>query len=64
MNIFHHHKFDPEKWKLISQEPVAKQLISMGVPMGPDIQMGLQRVYGNACLECGDLIFRRVTEIE
>jgi hypothetical protein len=64
MNIFHRHKFDPEKWEIVSGTPLAKQLISMGVPVGPVIQMGLQRVYKNSCLDCGDLVFRRTTEIE
>jgi hypothetical protein len=69
MRLFHWHKFDPEKWKLVSSVGVMRippplDLIT-GVPQDTTpYPVGDQRVYSNTCKDCGDLVFRRVREID
>lgn len=58
------HKFDPEKWKEISCVPIRAVSDYDGEPLKQPRSLGMQRVFSNTCTKCGDLIFRRVTEIE
>ncbi len=62
--MFHLHKFDPDMWKQISSIPVARSVILRGVRTGEQLPMGNERVFSNTCLKCGDLVFRRVVEVE
>lgn len=64
MNLFHRHKFDPEKWKQISKVPVSSQSTLHGVGIGEVRNLGYETVFSNTCTTCGDLVFRRVTEVE
>lgn len=63
MKLSHRHTFDPEKWKLVSETDVAKTLYAAGVAVG-SLPLGIERVWSNTCKECGDLVFRRVKDIE
>ena len=64
MMLFHCHKFDPEKWKLISKVGVMKRIFTKGTLQSQDLAQAKEHVYRNTCLDCGDLIFRRVREME
>jgi len=69
MRLFHRHKFDPEKWKLVSSVGVMRIPRPLdplyGVPQSTEpYPIGKQSVYSNTCKECGDLVFRRVKEID
>ena len=69
MKWFHRHKFDPEKWKLISAVEVVRRPRQTDVLTGmlqstEPYSVGKRRLYSNTCTECGDLVFRRVQEIE
>jgi hypothetical protein len=68
MRLFHRHTFDHEKWKLISIVEVMKRPGPLdplyGVPQSTTpFPVGKQRVFSNTCKGCGDLVFRRVSEI-
>jgi hypothetical protein len=68
MNIFHRHNFDPEKWKLISKVQMQRRPRPFdaltGVPQSTEpFPVGAQLVYSNTCTQCGDIVFRRVSEI-
>lgn len=64
MNWFHRHTFDPAKWEEISRADVQTQLFLMGVARGSPLNIGQEIVYKNTCKECGELVFRRVNQIE
>jgi hypothetical protein len=69
MKLFHRHKFAPEKWKLLSEVQVVirpKPTDPLtGLPQSTEpFPVGKQRVYSNTCTSCGDLVFRRIQEIE
>jgi hypothetical protein len=54
------HRFYAEQWKLVSATRVgAHYLFDSEIS-----DIGVQRVYSNTCIVCGDLVFRRVKEIE
>ncbi len=63
MKLFHRHTFDPEKWKLVSETHTARTVYLKGVITG-SLPNGVERVWSNTCKECGDLVFRRVKEME
>lgn len=50
MNLFHLHKFDPEKWKLVQQAEVSMRWTK-------DIHT-IKFLYSNTCTKCGDLVFK------
>ena len=50
----HRHTFAPEKWIVVSDIGTVRE----------ERDTGNERVYSNACLTCGDLVFRRVKELE
>jgi hypothetical protein len=60
MNIFHRHTFDPEKWELVSE----CSIIRTDRVTFRSYDVGITRVYKNTCKDCGDLVFRRVNEVE
>ena len=69
MRLFHRHKVDPEKWKLVSAVETMRTPRPLdeltGMPQSTlPVPRGKQIVYSNTCTDCGDLIFRRVKEIE
>ena len=60
MKLFHRHTFDPSGWKQVSVVSVVEHdIISY-----KEYQRGEVFLYSNTCKECGDLVFRRVREIE
>jgi hypothetical protein len=63
MSLFHHHRFDAAKWEKISELAVIYtpvDLRSGRFSMNDTLPRGDEIVYRNTCLDCGDLIFRRV----
>ncbi len=63
MHLFHRHKFDSEKWELISRTAISKSLFTKDGKLVVELPKGDQLVYKNTCLDCGDLVFRRVKEM-
>ncbi len=65
MKLFHRHEFDPKLWTEVSRTKIARQIMtSYGLPSGEFRTAGSEIVYSNTCTSCGDLVFRRVKEIE
>lgn len=64
MTCIFRHKFDPEKWKEISSRSAAQTIYHLGRIVGVPLSLGNERVFSNTCTKCGDLVFRRVVEIE
>ena len=69
MRLSHWHEFDPKAWKLVSRVQVSCRPHPLdpltGVPQDTTpYPKGAIIVFSNTCTECGDLIFRRVKEIE
>ena len=61
MNFFHRHKFDPEKWKLISEVPT-ERIVQIGY-MDTLVPSGKTFTYTNTCTACGDIVFRTKRDI-
>ena len=58
------HTFDPAKWQQISCTPVVRSLYVDNAKGRETVPLGNEHVFSNTCQECGDLIFRRVTDID
>lgn len=58
MNLFHRHKFDPAKWSLLATGNTFLTVLETG----EKIPRGIKLIYSNTCVECGDLVFRKMKE--
>jgi hypothetical protein len=58
--LFLTHLFAAADWQLESEVDVAVKLLDGDRPL----PYGVERVYRNTCLRCGDLVFRRVRTLE
>ena len=58
--LFLTHLFAAVDWQLESEVDVAVKLLDGDRPL----PYGVERVYRNTCLRCGDLVFRRVRTLE
>ena len=55
MKWFHRHKFDPEKWKLLTHLSLTDKF---WFPDGTIV--GHEFHYINTCLTCGELVFKKL----
>ena len=55
-SLFHKHTFDPTKWEFIEKTSIFVDRWGY-VAKYP---VNIVTMYSNACLECGDLVFKKI----